>query len=349
MYQPFILSEPDMRDYTSTEWKSLSDDEKEAWLDEIAEYWRGRGFPYPKYDDRGLRRALGRLKREPVGDDVPTKVVGTKICNHFFPNMYATKQAVPVVKETGRWRGYRLSPIESFESDKYLRKAIKFCLDYGNSPTSSSLRGAIHMVSGSVSRFNPLVVKWILSKHIPHGGTYYDFACGWGGRLLGASVAEGVKYLGVDPNTVTNANLLKLAEWLGADADIRCQGSETRPFEEYLGQVDIAFSSPPYYKLERYTDEETQCYNMYDEYDDWVTNYLEPTISHTRDLLKPGGVFAVNIVNCLGIDFGDLIYRTATGCGLKHDHTYRMKISQRAGNSKADGDRHEPIYIFRKD
>ncbi len=53
--------------------------------------------------------------------------------------------------------------------------------------------------------------------------------------------------------------------------------------------MDFAFSSPPYFNLEKYSDEETQCYVRFSKLNEWIQNYVEKTIQNLYCALKPGG------------------------------------------------------------
>ena len=48
------------------------------------------------------------------------------------------------------------------------------------------------------------------------------------------------------------------------------QGSECKLPAEIVGNMDFAFSSPPYFNLEKYSDEETQCYVKFSKLNEWI-------------------------------------------------------------------------------
>ena len=61
--------------------------------------------------------------------------------------------------------------------------------------------------------------------------------------------------------------------------------------------VDFAFSSPPYFDLEVYSDEPTQCYNKFPKLEDWLEGFVRGTIRNIVHMLKPGKVYAINIAD----------------------------------------------------
>ena len=60
---------------------------------------------------------------------------------------------------------------------------------------------------------------------------------------------------------------------------------------------DLALTSPPYYNLEIYSDEDTQSYIRYQDIDSWNKNFLHETIGKIIPTLKSGGILAVNIAD----------------------------------------------------
>lgn len=54
-------------------------------------------------------------------------------------------------------------------------------------------------------------------------------------------------------------------------------------------------SCPPYFTLERYDSEGTQCYNEYDNYTDWINEYWYNTCLNCDRILKNDGYFVLII------------------------------------------------------
>ena len=59
--------------------------------------------------------------------------------------------------------------------------------------------------------------------------------------------------------------------------------------------ADFCFTSPPYFKKEIYSEEETQSCNRYSDYDAWIRNFLYPMMKLNYDVAKIGGIVAINI------------------------------------------------------
>jgi len=130
------------------------------------------------------------------------------------------------------------------------------------------------------------------------GGRVLDTSTGYGGRLVGALASGCVShYVGIDPNAETcegNAELLRelgkesFATIINAPAEIVNASA--------VGVVDMAFTSPPYFTKEHYSDEETQSWKRYGEsFEAWCNGFLQPMMALTFECLKSGGTAVVNV------------------------------------------------------
>lgn len=184
--------------------------------------------------------------------------------------------------------------------------------------------------------------------------------CGFGGRLLGAlSSKNNYRYVGTDPNTETMYNLHRLAEYIemvtGRDDsyELHCCGSED--FKGPANSVDFAFSSPPYFDLEVYSDEPTQCFNKFPVLEDWLEGYVRETIKNIHHMLKPGCCYAVNIADFKirggkEVAYVDEWIRISTEEGMPLYDTVYLGVTARAGTKlQAAGElKKENILIFKK-
>lgn len=60
-------------------------------------------------------------------------------------------------------------------------------------------------------------------------------------------------------------------------------------YKDSEDSIDLAFSSPPYFDQEIYTDEDTQAYNKGPEY--FYDVYWDTTFDNIKHMLKPGKYF----------------------------------------------------------
>ena len=160
------------------------------------------------------------------------------------------------------------------------------------------------------------------------------------------------KYIGTDPNTQTFEYLKYLDSLLTNDAEIICSPSEDYQCEN----IDLAFSSPPYFNLEKYSDEPTQCMVKHTTMDDWFDGYVAPTMQQIHKGLNNDGVFATNIADYKS--YGNKEYfvvdrwiELAEKLGFKYNTTIKMMLNTRpgVGNDKKEGrEKWEGIYVFTK-
>lgn len=259
-----------------------------------------------------------------------------------------------VVLYTSRW-----SINEMLGSDDLIRHAVARII---NSPKVFPIKYSISKnldtffrVGGAgyaqkPTNFKIKVVRDILEKYNINNN-YYDFSCGWGVRMMGA-MSIGVNYFGTDPNTKLVPRLNELKEDfadianIGSTVDIRCQGSETF-IPEWENTMGVAFSSPPYFNLEDYRNGDQSC-DTSTNYDQWVSDYLEPTIKNIFSYLVDDGKMIVNINNFKKFDLvGDTI-KIAERNGFKLASTTEYENSSRITTTGKKTNNNEGMYIFNK-
>lgn len=224
---------------------------------------------------------------------------GNAVYRHFFPNIIKV-------------RGDNRRSIYDALIDKELlwqviRNRIGNTLLWNDDPNGIQVQYPMKMclsqiqigcknsgLSSMASIFKPAVAKEIYRKYVKDKFKVLDYSAGFGTRLLGLMSLKlnDVSYYAYEPNTETYANLLKMIGNFKFNANIKCAGSETELFNE---KFDFIFSSPPYFSVERYIDEGTQCYNKYPEYNDWLEYYWRQTVKNIKQMSKKETVFAINI------------------------------------------------------
>lgn len=190
--------------------------------------------------------------------------------------------------------------------------------------------------------FPALTAKWLYenyTKHIDQEEPYvvYDSSSGWGGRILGAmSSRKKIHYVGTDPNPdnylkdlgksryeyvadfYNNNCIDDFSETFGKFFSVEKQGNtyelfqdgseliKNNPkFQKYKGKLDFSFTSPPYFNREQYSQDETQSFKAYGEYEDWRENFLKPTLTTIYEYLKNDRYIVWNIAD---IKIGESTY-----------------------------------------
>lgn len=322
---------------------------------EVVKIYRERNiYPITYYSKQGISKEIADCMTKKVkldGDFLTSSYFnGLSLCRFMFPNLATTKAVTR-----------KSSTFDKFADDELLYLSVKYCFKYKKDEYSvlpSLLKDGVEMSGGNpVSNFHPMRAKMIYEKYCPKGGMIFDFSSGFGGRLLGAlSSKNKYTYIGVEPNTETFNGLNNLGKaietvtWRKNSFRIIQGVSEEVRLKE--NTIDFIFSSPPYFNLETYSDEPTQCYNKFPEFDAWLIGYVLPTIQNSYDMLKPDRYYAVNIADfSLGskmVHFVDEWLKYAEQVGFKFVKKISMKIQKRTGSGH-DIDKKEGIYIFQKE
>ena len=220
--------------------------------------------------------------------------------------------------------------------------------------------------AGFPAQFPLKTTDAILSKYLPEGGNWYDYSCGWGSRLLGA-LRNGVNYFGTDPNYMLTEKLIDMVcdyykansidffyskeeqliqSEFGQHIEIYTSGSEV--FHPNLeSEMDLCFSSPPYFNLEDYRIGEQSWYKGM-SYQQWVDSYLRPTIENCYTYLKPGGHFICNVKNFNGIDLENDVCSISETVGFEYAEYLRLENLNRIICTGKLHDSSEKCFVFGK-
>lgn len=114
-----------------------------------------------------------------------------------------------------------------------------------------------------------------------------DISTGWGDRLIAACIAD-IEYYGADPNTCNIPYYNQMIELFGNKEK---QKFVTTGFEdlEIKDTYDLIFSSPPFFELEKYSEDKGQSHLKYTTEDSWVYEFLFVVIKKAWGHLKKGG------------------------------------------------------------
>lgn len=327
----------------------------EATIDQVFTWYRSVNLvPITYYTESGLQQALkdlGSASYSPVRDQKVSlgNNAGQGISRFVFTNM---QTAEPKGRGSNSLR-------DRFYDDRKLRRAIRICLEFRDGDRlvyPTAMRRALELVTGeNVTNFKPQNARAIVEHLCPvMWGRVYDYSAGYGGRMLGInSSLMRYQYIAVDPNTETYDRLCYLQSLM---SDSRCEITQSTSQAYEPEDIDCAFSSPPYFNLEKYSDEPTQCMVEFHTLDDWFEGYVVPTMKNIHRGLNDDGVFATNIADYKvygGQEFQvvDRWINTAESLGFQHDSTIKMMLNTRpgVGNDKLAGrEKSEGIYVFTK-
>jgi len=224
------------------------------------------------------------------------------------------------------------------------------------------LRSAIALRKYISSQFKPSVAKYVYDRF--GGSKVLDFSSGWGDRLAGFYGSKNTQsYIGIDPNAKVVEKYeeqIKLYEQQGVHKmtriiqspaeDVNLNSKSTGDYDMF----DLIFTSPPYFDIERYTQEGNQSWKRFKKLDGWLNEFLFKSIGYFWNRLQTSGHLIINIsdVYChhqiqkICDPMNDYI---SSLNGAKYAGAIGMRMAKRP-NSKAlkEGIFAEPMWIWKK-
>ena len=282
-----------------------------------------------KYSD--TRFVLARVKENTVGN---YGTMNEEYKGHG--NVYLTAEDVQECKDNGWLTDTMLSNVDEIISEETSKsgKVTKFLYLIRHYDKTTGIFPKILQVfrlacGQPAVNFPPLTAKLLYEKFTDHIDNQeqrfhiYDPSSGWGGRILGAmSSRKKIHYIGTDPNPDNFGRYEAVADFYNSNCvddysetftqffevekqsntyDVYREGSElignNSNFKSYKGKLDLVFTSPPYFNREQYSQDENQSFKAYSQYDDWVENFLKPTLTTAYDYLKNDRYILWNIAS----------------------------------------------------
>lgn len=287
---------------------SLNTEERQEMLEKVFKYYREEeGFPFISLSEEELRDEFNKLvnknpysvvKMDPAAYISNSGNICIDITKHFCKEKF--------YEATGD-KG--LSPLDVFKDDSLFRKVLMNRMGWNTSHEDGSERPYIFSINDKniragirnsglareVSNFRPLIAKYMFGyaakKLNKESISIFDYSGGWGARALGAG-SLGYTYSCVDPNT--SSRIENICSYYSIKTSgILDLGSEDEKVVESFGErvFDICSSCPPYFMMERYSDELTQSYNRYNSYIEWLESYWRPTVRNCNKLMKDHAIF----------------------------------------------------------
>jgi hypothetical protein len=338
--------------YNKKIYVSLNDEQRKDIQEDVLEIYRSKNiYPITYYNDQGISDEIKKCVDRDVDFDKILDLKynqGQSLCRFLFPNLH--KVDAGTAKNNSMW--------DRFYDDHKLKRAIDFALRFKKSVTPSEIRTALELIGGNVgTNFKAMNAKALYEKYVPENGIIYDFSAGFGGRMLGALTSKNnYKYFGVEPceETFENLNILgrHIERTLGRKNIFQIYKCGSEDFRLKKGEyIDFAFSSPPYFNLEKYSEEETQCYNKFPTLEEWFSGYVKATIENIYYMLKKDCYYAVNIADFnygnKQVKYVDRWIELSEEVGFTYVEQIPMKLTTRVGSGHS-GDKKEGIFVFRK-
>lgn len=248
----------------------------------VFDYYRRNGLSVFGLTDAELDNEMARLKeKDPFSVLYPAGLssgsnLGLDAAKYFSEE--------PFLKARGE-KG--ISCYDVFWDDKLFMKVLQNRMGWNTSKEDGTERPYVFAIddkmiwqgmrssgiASSISLFKPTIARYVYNKY--RAKSTIDFSAGWAARAVGA-ISLGVEYWGLDPLTYKEVN--RALKHYNSPGQVFGAASEKFDYS-IMPDVDIAFSCPPYYKLEIYDpDSERQSVNAWSSYDMWLKGYWKNTV-----------------------------------------------------------------------
>jgi len=325
-------------------WNTFSKVKFDEYRNMVFKHYRKVGFPYYDTTKAYRNNEFKKIKSYDTskvysGGVVKQTMHGLALCWSYHPHSFS-------VKCNGL-----LSPIEVFENDELFNRAIIKRTKYGDNMSDAGILKTLRMFTGAqgVSNFRPTAAKAIYDKFCMNGAVVWDMSSGYGGRLLGAILSDSVGiYIGTDPCMDTFNGLLDMTKDFGGNTKIELFNCGSESYIPEENSLDFAFTSPPYFNTEKYSDEESQSYLKYPTYDKWLNGFIGVTFANVYIGLKCNSNMAINVANTKATPtlVEDCI-RLAESVGFKFIRKDKLALSTFSRTIKKSF-KYEPILVFKK-
>lgn len=255
-------------------------------------------FPIYYFNEQGIKKEiLSVVNKQNISfnkdDNLATQATqGSVLLDFLFPNLHsihAGQKSTP-------------SMYEIFYDDDMLYQCLLYYLQRRKLTTlRTTFFSSARFLWNAGTNFLPIRAKTIYERFCPKDGVIYDYSAGYGGRMLGAlSSKNNYKYIAVEPNSDTYYNLLQLGDLINKTTnrqdsfEIYKQGSEDFIPNQ---KIDFAFSCPPFFNLQTYSEQPTQSIIKFPTYNDWLNSFVKDSIKNCYESLKDDGIYAVDLMN----------------------------------------------------
>jgi hypothetical protein len=219
----------------------------------------------------------------------PYSRLGNKIVDHFtFTQRLETKG-----KYNCSYFDF-LQNIETFKQKKFIQNMITYYKDVKNKKNKKNeftvYKEIYNICISSINILRPLYCIEIYLKY--KAKNVLNFCSGWGGTLVSACALNLNTYTGIDINTNLKIPYENMISFLknNSNTDIKMYYDDASLFDYTKINYDFVLSSPPYYFLEKY--ENNNCYSSKKEMNE---KFYIPLFKNSYQSLSLGGTYIINI------------------------------------------------------
>jgi hypothetical protein len=300
---------------TQEKWKELTSKYKDSEIEQIISEAIDAlqlEYPYKEISLEAARKDFLVLKQYQIQHLLKEGAVHSRTNRKDLPNFFLTadkigKSACNYFQYKNRIRTYSSRHASCY--DKWYKAAlrsswIRAAIQTGHRRgflDSNLIRQAVESKFLS-SQFPPTVAKFMYQKF--NAKKVLDFSSGWGDRLCGFYASAAEEYVGIDPNPAVHEGYKEQVEFYETfgiqkkTTFIKAPAEET-DLSKYKEYFDMVFTSPPYFSLERYSQDISQSWVRYKTPESWMENFMFATLDKIIPTMTVGGHLCINIYDVL--------------------------------------------------
>ena len=227
-----------------------------------------------------------------------------------------------------------LSNIEEFKKKKFIQTMLTYYATVKNKNKTKNeyivYKEVYNICISAINIMRPLNCMEIYTKY--KAKKILNFCAGWGGSSVAAAALGLESHYGIDLNSALTEPYKKIIAYLATKAptQIQLHIGDAVLFDYTSLEYDTVFSSPPYYFIEKYAN--NQHYASKKEMNE---NFYKPLFSKTFAGLQPGGHYIINICQEVYVNVLQKLLGDALEC-------FPLK------KSKRQNDYTEMVYVWRK-
>ena len=231
------------------------------------------------------------------------------------------------------------SPIRSWYQEKH-RKTLENSKFFESSPkTALALRKYI------ASQFRPTAAAAVYKMF--NAKSVYDPCGGWGDRMV-AAMAHNVDYHCTDTNPLAIAGYASMQYMYPHTSMLSFEYALAEESKPSIG-YDLVFTSPPYWKAEKYQGEQSS-HLQYRKFDDWLKNFLFKMLNNAWSGLQKNGHMVINVSDIYANHtYNRVVQPVLDLMSAESPYVIGYRMAKRVGSKSCNsGIFCEPIIIIKK-
>jgi len=227
-----------------------------------------------------------------------------------------------------------LANLDTFREKKFIQTMLKYYEDVKNKNKTKNeykvYKEVYNICISAINIMRPLNCMEIYTRY--NSQKVLNFCAGWGGSTVAASALNLDTFYGIEINTDLKKPYEELIKYLQTKSNTKISifFGDAVDFDYSTINYDTVFSSPPYYFIEKYANN-----NLYESKKEMDEKFYKPIFSKTFKHLKPGGNYIINICK----EVYDNVLKKLLG---EAHEIFPLKKSKRQNNHT------EMVYVWNK-